>query len=70
MLVKAFIVLVLLAILFSLFSGMMFLIRDKGQSDRTVTALTVRIALSVVLFILLMIAFATGLIQPHGVYPG
>lgn len=70
MLVKAFIVLVLLAILFSLFSGMMFLVKDKGQSERTVRALTVRIALSVALFVLLMIAFATGLIQPHGINPG
>jgi len=70
MLVKTLIVLVLLAILFSLFSGMIFLVKDKGQSQRTVKALTVRIALSVALFILLMVAFATGLIQPHGVNPG
>jgi len=70
MLIKTLIVLVLLAILFSLFSGMIFLVKDKGQSQRTVKALTVRIALSVALFILLMVAFATGLIQPHGVNPG
>jgi len=70
MLIKTLIVLVLLAILFSLFSGMIFLVKDKGQSQRTVKALTVRIALSVALFILLMVAFATGLIQPHGITPG
>ena len=70
MLVKTLIVLVLLAILFSLFSGMIFLIKDKGQSERTVRALTIRIALSVLLFILLMTAFATGLITPHGINPG
>jgi ABC-type multidrug transport system permease subunit len=46
------------------------MIRDKGQSHRAVKALTVRIALSVGLFILLMIAYATGLITPHGIYPG
>ena len=70
MIIKTLIVLVLLAILFSLFSGMIFLVKDKGQSQRTVKALTVRIALSVALFILLMVAFATGLIQPHGITPG
>ena len=70
MLVKALVVLMLLIILFSLGSGLIFLIKDKGQSDRTVKALTVRIALSLTLFILLMIAFATGLIQPHGINPG
>lgn len=70
MLIKALIVLILLIILSTLFSGMIFLIKDKGQSERTVKALTVRIALSVALFILLMIAFATGLIHPHGITPG
>jgi len=70
MLVKAIVVLTLLVIVASLGSGLFFLIRDKGHSDRTVKALTVRVALSVTLFILLMIAFATGLIQPHGVVPG
>ncbi len=70
MLIKALIVLILLIILSTLFSGMIFLIKDKGQSERTVKALTVRIALSVALFILLMIAFATGLIHPHGIVPG
>jgi hypothetical protein len=69
MLVKILIVLVLLAILFSLFSGMVFLVKDKGRSERTVQALTIRIALSVLLFILLMAAFATGLIHPHGIVP-
>lgn len=70
MLIKSLIVLVLIAILVSLFSGMFFLVKDKGQSKRTVKALTIRIALSVILFILLMLAFATGLIQPHGIIPG
>jgi cytochrome bd-type quinol oxidase subunit 2 len=69
MLVKVLIVVVLLAILISLFSGMFFLVKDKGESKRTIKALTVRIVLSVALFVLLMIAFATGLIQPHGITP-
>lgn len=69
MLPKLFIVLVLLVILGSLASGLVFLIKDKGGSDRTVKALTWRIGLSVTLFLLLMLGYATGVLQPHGVYP-
>lgn len=67
--VKILIVLVLLMILASLASGMVYMLRDRGNSNRAVKALTVRIGLSVTLFILLMIAFATGVIQPHGLLP-
>ncbi len=70
MLTKIIIVLFLFAIIGSLFSGLFFLMRDKGASERTVKALTIRVSLSVLLFILLMIAFATGVLQPHGITPG
>ena len=69
MLTKALILITLLAILASLASGMVFLVKDKGGSDRTVKALTLRIGLSVTLFVLLFVAYAAGLIQPHGLYP-
>lgn len=69
LLFKALVVILLLAIFVSLTSGLAFLVRDKGQSERTVRSLTVRIVLSVLLFILLIIGFATGLIAPHGVTP-
>ena len=67
---KIIIVLFLLFIIGSLFSGLYYLIKDKGASERTVRALTVRISLSVLLFILLIIGYATGLLLPHGVVPG
>ena len=67
--IKILIVLVLLMILASLASGMIYMLRDRGNSERAVKALTVRIGLSVTLFILLMIAFATGMIEPHGLFP-
>jgi hypothetical protein len=70
MLTKIIVVLFLFAIIGSLFSGLFFLMKDKGASERTVKALTVRVSLSVLLFILLMIGFATGLLQPHGAIPG
>jgi hypothetical protein len=66
MITKIIVVLFLLLILGSLFSGLFYLVRDKGTSERTVRALTVRISLSVLLFILLMIGFLTGHLQPHG----
>jgi len=66
MVVKVVIVVMLLLILASLGSGLIFLIKDRGRNPRTVKALTVRIALSVALFLLLMLGYATGLITPHG----
>jgi hypothetical protein len=49
-------------ILFSLFSALYFLLKDRGTSTRTVKALTVRVVLSITLFVLLLIGFKTGLI--------
>ena len=69
MLIKVLIVAVLIAIVVSLASGMLFLIKDKGQTQRTAKALTVRIGLSVALFGLLMLGIFTGHIKPHGLYP-
>ena len=69
MLIKYLIIAVLLAIVISLLSGMIFLVRDKSDSRRTVKALTVRIVLSVSLFALLVAGYFTGVIRPHGIYP-
>ena len=52
----------LLAIVGSLFSGLFFLYQDRGSGERTVRALTLRIGLSLTLFILLLVGFRTGLI--------
>jgi hypothetical protein len=69
MLFKLMVITILLAILFSLGSGLIFLIKDQGRSPRTAKALTLRISLSLVLFLLLMLGYAAGLITPHGIYP-
>ena len=61
--------LLLAAILVSLFSGLFFLNRDQGDSRRLLPALTIRIALSVLLFLVLLIAWRSGAIQPHGLLP-
>jgi succinate dehydrogenase/fumarate reductase cytochrome b subunit len=66
---KIIIVLLLLAVLVSLASGMFFIVQDKGESDRTVKSLTVRITLSIALFLMLIVGYLTGIIQPHGISP-
>ena len=64
--IKLLIVVVLVAIVVSLGSGLFHLVKDDGQSKRMVNALTVRIVLSVLLFVLLFVAWKSGLIVPHG----
>ena len=56
MLFKIIVILLFLTILFSLSSGLVFMIKDKGHTKRTVKALTFRIGLSVFAFLLLMAA--------------
>lgn len=62
MLVKIIIVLALIAIVGSLFSALYFLAKDKTGGERTVKALTIRIGLSITLFILLMLSYYFGLL--------
>lgn len=62
MLLKLFIIAALLLIIGSLFSALFYLMKDKGQGKRTVRALTLRISLSLGLFLLLMIGYYTGVI--------
>jgi predicted Na+-dependent transporter len=60
--IKIIIVLMLLFIVASLFSALFYLGKDKGASDRTAKALTLRIGLSILLFIMLLVGYYTGLI--------
>lgn len=66
---KALVFILIIMILLSLSGGLFFLTRDKGKTRRTMYSLTVRVVLSVSLFILLLFGFWTGLIQPHGLVP-
>lgn len=63
-LIRILVIVLLLAIVGSLASALVYLFRDDADSRRTVRALTVRISLSVSLFILLLVAYALGLIEP------
>jgi succinate dehydrogenase/fumarate reductase cytochrome b subunit len=57
----------LIVILWNLGAGLYYLLVDKGQSKRTVNALTRRIAFSVVLILLVALGIYTGVIKPHGI---
>jgi hypothetical protein len=63
--IKILIIITLFAIVFSLGSALFHLSRGKGDPKKMVRALTIRVGLSVALFILLMLAWYNGLISPH-----
>ena len=63
---RYFVIIVLICIVASLFSALFFMFRDKGDSRRMVRALTLRVALSVTLFLLLMAGFYFGLVGRSG----
>ena len=60
------ILLLLLVVLASLFSGLYFVYKDKGGTNRAVIALTIRIAVSVLVFVILMGAYYFGWIPERG----
>jgi hypothetical protein len=56
----------LLAIVLSLGSALLHLVRGKGDSKKMARALTIRVGLSILLFALLLLAWSLGWIEPHG----
>jgi succinate dehydrogenase/fumarate reductase cytochrome b subunit len=67
MLTTIVILILLAAIVYNLGAGLYFMMTDKGQTDRTVKALTRRIGLSVLLILLVIAGILTGFIKPHGI---
>ena len=66
MLVKIVVLILFALIVGSLASALFSLLKSGGNSNRTVKALTYRIGLSVLAFIILMVSAKFGWIQPHG----
>ena len=64
---KIIFIFLFLLIIISLFGSLFFLIKEKGNKKRVVNALKVRIGLSILLFIILIIMYKYGYIQPHGI---
>ncbi|MDH4150340.1 MAG: twin transmembrane helix small protein [Betaproteobacteria bacterium] len=62
---RIIVIIFIIIILGSLASALYYMIKDRGSGERTVKALTVRITLSIALFLLLMLGFYSGLISTH-----
>jgi uncharacterized membrane protein len=65
---KAAIVLMLIATIISLFSGLFFLVKDDSRSNRVVTALTVRVCLAAITVALIAWGFYSGQLQTHATW--
>lgn len=66
--VKWLVLAIFFMIVLSLVSAMVHLVHDyKGETRRMVRALSVRIGLSVLLFIVLWMTMKMGWIEPHSV---
>jgi hypothetical protein len=63
---RILILILLAAVLASLFSGLYFVYKDKGKSNRAVIALTIRIAISVLVFVILIASYYFGWIPQKG----
>lgn len=68
MIIKSIAIAAFILIIISLGFALFNLVKSKDQerSEKTVKALTFRIGLSIILFIFIFIALATGLLRPHG----
>ena len=63
---KILVAIAFILILGSLGSALFFLMRDKGKSNNTVRSLAVRVGLSITLFVMILVAYKLGYIQPTG----
>ncbi len=59
---RIIVIIFIVVILGSLGSALYYMVKDRGTTERTAKALTVRIILSIVLFLLLMLGSYTGFI--------
>ncbi len=57
---KIVIVVLMLAVVVSLFSGLFFLIRDGGKTNRVLNSLALRVALSIALLAVILISLWQG----------
>lgn len=67
---KIVVAIAFILILGSLGAAFFFLMRDKGRSNNTVRALALRVALSIALFLLILLAYRMGYIHPTGIRTG
>lgn len=66
MFAKILIIAIFLFIVYSLGIAMYTLMKDKGQTDRTVKALSFRIGTSIILLLIIILLGKFGFISPKG----
>ena len=64
---RIFVLLAFLGILASLVSAGVYLMKDQGRNSRMAYALTIRIGLSILLFLLLLLSWRLGWIEATGI---
>ncbi len=64
---KILVAIAFILIIASLGSALVFLMKDKGKTNRTVRALALRVGFSIALFVLILVANYLGWIQPTGI---
>ena len=64
-LIRFFVLAMLVLIIVSLGQAFVSLFRNRGEGTSTVKALTIRVGLSIALFIVLMVLAALGIIKPN-----
>ena len=65
--IRFLVVAALIAIVASLGTALYHLASGRGDSQKMARALAIRVALSIALFVLLLYAWRSGLIAPHGI---
>ena len=63
---RAIVILALIAVVAALFTALVFLYRDRGSGMRVVTALAVRVLLSMALIAFLVFSWWMGWVSPGG----
>lgn len=70
LLAKLILIILFLAMIFTLFQALYFMNKDQGSNNnRTVWALTARVGIWVVMIIFLVVGMYTGLFKPRNPFP-
>lgn len=63
---RIIVIVALIAVVAALFTALVFLYRDRGRGNRVVTALAIRVLLSMALIAFLVVSWWMGWIAPGG----
>lgn len=66
---KILVFIALATIIYNLAKAFFYLFHREGSSHQVAKALTMRIGLSICLFIMLFIAYGAGILRPHSLAP-